>query len=1053
MVEGGQEPGGRALQGAVAEHVARHVADPGHGEGLLLRVHPEVPEVVLHALPGPPGRDRHFLVVVARASSGGEGVSQPEAVLGGDAVRGVREMGRPLVRRHHEVGIVPVQADHLRRVKDPPVHAVVRQVEKPGDELPVAVDQVVVQGGAPRHLALQHEAALGSDGDDDRVLDHLGLHEAQDLGAEVVVAIAPADPAPRHLSPAQVDPLQAPRVDVDLEHGPRGGQGVHLAAVHLDREDGPLRPLIRVRAQGGLDQVVEGAQNLVLGQAPHRLQGHPHPEVGLPHRRPAVPCEGGVEAGREGLVEGRSHGSVAGQNTVHGLRVVVGADLQQVIAQRAQHLHVAPAEARQEDEAVQGIVGGPLLVQGAQGLREALVPEVQGRDAPLGRLQLEPVEEALAPLGKGDGDAQLLGHREAQVLERAQDVRQAEGADGVQVEGHRLGGPGDDADLEPALEVVEMADVIGHLLGGGGLAVEAAPRLRGDEAPEQSPPLALSELPLQGFRHPILPLGDEGEGEAADFPGVDRTFEPGRVEVEQQQGHRPAVHRAAEGDGAESLGERPPERLLRLVGVAQPGEGDVEGLVARALSDVDRDLVVPRHVDDAVDDLLEVPNPGIEQLRLGEAVEGGSDLPPGVRAGQGLALPEQPTVLLLQEGDAVGALGEGAPGETAEEKGHPAEGAVGSPLAHPQVFDGLEVVDAGAVVAEVEVDDPVVAGRRYEVALHVLHHPGKDHREQGLVGEDAGRGLVQLVEASVRGGLVADRAHEDVVVVAQPVEERPGGREVLLLGVARAQPRAQLLADPAHVLEVGHREEHALQDREDLVLDPAQPLLRLHGLDLEVAVALFAPLIVGVADPDHSLPLAARGEDGMDGGEDPQSRLLEIMLQALEDERGVDGVGLHDRGLEGQAVSGPDGSRLRLAGVAHGHMDAGEAFVELVRGGGLAGHEAEVGAYAAGQGLRGQAEGEAVRHVLEDRPREGGDQVTILGGRVAAQDVDQLGQLRRSPLWVRSEHGLSLVLSVDPGRCYPRSRRKSSPEGPQPAPATRSRRLLLEFRRSKKDNP
>src|SRR2546426_554678 len=108
-----------------------------------------------------------------------------------------------------------------------------------------------------------------------------------------------------------------------------------------------------------------------------------------------------------------------GKPPFQGLRVVVGADRQGVVPKGAQPPHVAPAESRQEDQAVQGIVGGPFLVEGAQGLREALVPQVQGGDPPLGRLQLEPVEEALAALGKRDRDAQVLGHREAQVLQRA----------------------------------------------------------------------------------------------------------------------------------------------------------------------------------------------------------------------------------------------------------------------------------------------------------------------------------------------------------------------------------------------------------------------------------------------------------------------------------------------------------------------------------------------------------------------------------------------------------------------------------------------------------
>src|SRR3546814_1338595 len=49
------------------------------------------------------------------------------------------------------------------------------------------------------------EAALGARWDDDGVLHHLGLHQPEHLGAEIVAAIGPADAAARHRSAAKVD--------------------------------------------------------------------------------------------------------------------------------------------------------------------------------------------------------------------------------------------------------------------------------------------------------------------------------------------------------------------------------------------------------------------------------------------------------------------------------------------------------------------------------------------------------------------------------------------------------------------------------------------------------------------------------------------------------------------------------------------------------------------------------------------------------------------------------------------------------------------------------
>ena len=85
-------------------------------------------------------------------------------------------------------------------------------------------------------------------------------------------------------------------------------------------------------------------------------------------------------------------------------------------------------------------------------------------------------------------------------------------------------------------------------------------------------------------------------------------------------------------------------------------------------------------------------------------------------------------MLLLEERDAVGALGEGPAGEAAEEEGEPLELPVLAPLAHGEVLDRLEVVDGRGVGAEVEVEDPVVARLRAEVGLDVLDDAREDDR-------------------------------------------------------------------------------------------------------------------------------------------------------------------------------------------------------------------------------------------------------------------------------------------------------------------------------------
>ena len=383
-----------------------------------------------------------------------------------------------------------------------------------------------------------------------------------------------------------------------------------------------------------LTQVVEGAEDLVLGEAAHRLQGAGEAGVGLGHRRRAVAGRGGVEAGGERAVEGPRRPGVAHEDAVHRVRVPVGADLQQVVAQRAQHLDVPPGEAGGEDEAVQRVVGGPLLVERAQRVHEALLALPQRGDAVGRRLDVEAVEEAAAALGQGERDAQLLGDGEAEVLHGLQDVGEVERAHRARAA--RRPSPASSA-TTPASSRLSSASslpqVVRHLLRRRHLAVEAAARLRRDVAPEEPPPLALAELPLEGGGHAVLPVGHEGLGEPARLLEVHRVLELVRVEVEEEERHRPAVDRGAEGHRPEGVGEGPPQRRLDLVGVAQPREGHVERLVARSPAALDHDLVVARHVHDALDDPLEVGGVGVEEVGLGEVVEGGPRLAPDVGAG------------------------------------------------------------------------------------------------------------------------------------------------------------------------------------------------------------------------------------------------------------------------------------------------------------------------------------------------------------------------------------------------------------------------------------
>ena len=236
MVEGADQPDVAREQHAVAEHVARHVADADDREVLDLDVLPELAEVALHGLPRAARRDPHLLVVVAGRAAGGEGVAEPEPLLDGDAVGDVRERRGALVGRHDQVGVVAVVAHDARGRRDLASLDVVREVEEAADEGLVAGHDLLGEVLATRRRALHDEAALGPDRHDHGVLHHLGLHQAEHLGAEVLAPVRPADAAARHRPAAQVHALGAGRVDEDLEARARLWQPAERGRVELERE-------------------------------------------------------------------------------------------------------------------------------------------------------------------------------------------------------------------------------------------------------------------------------------------------------------------------------------------------------------------------------------------------------------------------------------------------------------------------------------------------------------------------------------------------------------------------------------------------------------------------------------------------------------------------------------------------------------------------------------------------------------------------------------------------------------------------------------------------
>ena len=226
-----------------------------------------------------------------------------------------------------------------------------------------AADQRRVLRGAPRRAArrgrsaarLQHEAALAADRHDHGVLDHLGLHQAEHLGAVVLAPVGPADAAARDVPAAQVDALHLGSVDEDLEERRRRRHRRHVGRAQLQAQPPAALGPVGVRAHGREHELQEAAQDAVLVEARDRVDARADRvaqlvELAVDDRRRGV-----AEARVEQLDDQRGRLRVVDQHVVLVRLGELAPHHLAVAAVGAQDLHVVPGHGGARDEPVQRV--------------------------------------------------------------------------------------------------------------------------------------------------------------------------------------------------------------------------------------------------------------------------------------------------------------------------------------------------------------------------------------------------------------------------------------------------------------------------------------------------------------------------------------------------------------------------------------------------------------------------------------------------------------------------------------------------------------------------
>ena len=195
--------------------------------------------------------------------------------------------------------------------------------------------------------SLRHEAALGADRHDHRVLHLLRLGETEHLGAEVERPVRPADAAARHPAEAEMHAFDPRAVDEDFAERPRRRQLLDPFRVELEDDLGArlaVRPrLEEVGTDGRVDDVEEAADDAVLVEALDAFERRL--DLGDLPLRLVLVHRVGVETAPEQLYERSRQPGMAAERRPH---VVLGEGrpgLAEIAGDGADQRHVAPRQA------------------------------------------------------------------------------------------------------------------------------------------------------------------------------------------------------------------------------------------------------------------------------------------------------------------------------------------------------------------------------------------------------------------------------------------------------------------------------------------------------------------------------------------------------------------------------------------------------------------------------------------------------------------------------------------------------------------------------------
>ena len=204
--------------------------------------------------------------------------------------------------------------------------------------------------------ALGEEAALGAGWHDHGVLHALRFHQAQNLGAEIVAPVGPAQAAAGHRPGAQMDALDTRRIDEDLTPWHRRRQARYRMAVDLEAQRLNAARRKGIGAQHRQRHRAQRAQNPVFIDRRDVQQQLVDLIAGAGRFGVAIPFERGVVTDPEQMDQQPGDRRGARQTVDHSLHGIAHAGLAQIAEPGAQPHHTLRLQRGRDDQAVERIV-------------------------------------------------------------------------------------------------------------------------------------------------------------------------------------------------------------------------------------------------------------------------------------------------------------------------------------------------------------------------------------------------------------------------------------------------------------------------------------------------------------------------------------------------------------------------------------------------------------------------------------------------------------------------------------------------------------------------